>query len=336
MIITCQWFLQSLKGIFNGPRDAEIGGCVRENCANLCVTRNMPEMPEQIAQNLAHLELEARSPSIMSSIHSPPPSNMHNQQQYGPRHSSSNYGIASPAPEPALWAQRGASPRPNYVDEPSFSPFPVLKERKVNVPPTDEEKEDILEGAREAVLSSNDPEMQLAWAQDTLAFVEIAIQNERRLSKTRPPRPRTPRVEHQLRVDAVSIVDFLANQHHPKAEFLKGTWLEFGRFGHPIDKREAYRCYSRSAQAGYPRSEYRMGMQFESSNEWDKAIQHYNLGIQHGDAASNYVGPTTTLVRTRLLMRVAHGYDEAAGTMRAKTGLQPGHRYVEVLGGQRG
>ncbi|MCJ1444412.1 MAG: hypothetical protein MMC23_004914 [Stictis urceolatum] len=248
----------------------------------------MPEMPEQIAQNLAHLELEARSPSIMSSIHSPPPSNMHNQQQYGPRHSSSNYGIASPAPEPALWAQRGASPRPNYVDEPSFSPFPVLKERKVNVPPTDEEKEDILEGAREAVLSSNDPEMQLAWAQDTLAFVEIAIQNERRLSKTRPPRPRTPRVEHQLRVDAVSIVDFLANQHHPKAEFLKGTWLEFGRFGHPIDKREAYRCYSRSAQAGYPRSEYRMGMQFESSNEWDKAIQHYNLGIQHGDAASNY------------------------------------------------
>jgi hypothetical protein len=237
----------------------------------------MPEMPDQIAQNLAHLELETRPSSGLSGLQSPGPLNLQGSQ----------YGGSGP---PSV--HRGSTPQPNFVDEPSFSPFPVVRDRQLNVPPTDEEKESILDGARDAVLASNDPEMQLAWAQDTLAFVEIAIQNERRLSKTRPPRSRTPGAEHRLRVDAVSIVDFLAQQHHPKAEFLKGTWLEFGRFGHPIDKREAYRCYSRSAAAGYPRSEYRMGMQFESSNEYDKAIQHYNLGIQQGDAASNYVSHT--------------------------------------------
>ena len=180
------------------------------------------------------------------------------------------------------------------IEQPSFSPFPPLRNRPANVPPSDEEKEGILENARTPVLTSDDPEMQLSWAQDTLAWVEIASQNDARISENQSARTQTPHIEHQLRVDAVSIVTFLADQNHPKAVFMKGMWLEFGKFGLRMDKKEAFRCYQRSTQRGYARAEYRMGMQFESSNELDKAIKHYNLGVQAGDSASHYVSSPFT------------------------------------------
>ena len=157
------------------------------------------------------------------------------------------------------------------------------------MPPSDEHKEEKKESARIPVLNSDDPEMQLSWAQDTLVYVEIAAQNELRISKNQAARTRTPHIEHQLRVDAINVVSFLADQHHPKAEFIKGMWLEFGRFNHRVDKKEAFRCYQRAAQKGYARAEYRIGMQFESYNDPEKAIKHYTLGLQAGDSASHYV-----------------------------------------------
>ena len=174
-------------------------------------------------------------------------------------------------------------------EQPTFSPFPPLRNRPANVPPSDEEKEGILESARTPVLNSDDPEMQLSWAQDTLVYVEIAAQNESRISENQEARTRTPHIEHQLRVDAISVVSFLADQHHPKAEFLRGMWMEFGKFNFRVDKKEAFRCYQRAAQKGYARAEYRIGMQFESYNDPEKAIKHYTLGLQAGDSASHYV-----------------------------------------------
>ena len=174
-------------------------------------------------------------------------------------------------------------------EQPTFSPFPPLRNRPANVPPSDEEKEEIIESARVPVLNSDDPEMQLSWAQDTLVYVEIAAQNEARISKNQAARSRTPHIEHQLRVDAINVVSFLADQHHPKADFIKGMWLEFGKFNHRVDKKEAFRCYQRAAQKGYARAEYRIGMQFESYNDPEKAIKHYTLGLQAGDSASHYV-----------------------------------------------
>ena len=184
------------------------------------------------------------------------------------------------------------SQRKHAVDaneQPTFSPFPPLHNRPANVPPSDEEKEETLESARIPVLNSDDPEMQLSWAQDTLVYVEVAAQNEARVSGYQETRARTPHIEHQLRVDAINVVSFLADQHHPKAEFIKGMWLEFGKFNFRIDKKEAFRCYQRAAQKGYARAEYRIGMQFESYNDPEKAIQHYTLGLQAGDSASHYV-----------------------------------------------
>ncbi|KAK5254722.1 hypothetical protein LTR16_004786, partial [Cryomyces antarcticus] len=108
------------------------------------------------------------------------------------------------------------------TEEPNFSPFPKLHNPQPNVPPTDEQNESTLEHARIPVLNSNDPDMQLAWAQDALIHVDAAIMHEERISQNQPARPVTPQVEHQLRVDAMNVVTFLADQHHPKAEFMRG------------------------------------------------------------------------------------------------------------------
>jgi TPR repeat protein len=286
----------------------------------------MPEVPEQIQENLAHLELEANSPKMEPEPLQPTQSKGYhdpqaaNSTKFPPRGASlaaeqynghSGYGEHEHAPAAAPtdpytaqgdamqareqdpYQYRGAASRDyDELDQPSFSPFPKLHNPPPNVPPSDEEKEAILESARLPVLNSNDPETQLAWAQDALAYVEVAMQHERRITENDPdqqPRSQTPRVEHQLRVDAINVVTFLADQGHPKAEFMRGMWLEFAKFGFRMDKKEAFRSYVRAAEKRYARAEYRIGMQYENSNEPMKAIRHYNQGAAQGDSASNYV-----------------------------------------------
>ncbi|KAJ5124669.1 Chitin synthase activator (Chs3) [Penicillium bovifimosum] len=244
----------------------------------------MPEVPENMQDNIAQLEHRAHDPRRGQQ---PPAQYQRAQVQYPERTSSAAQGPPqhSQFHDPSSYAQSATY---DSMDHPNFSPFPVLRNPPPNVPPTDEQREANLERARMAVLSTTDPEMQLAWAMDALAFVEVAAQNEARLCLTQPPRPQTPQVERQLRIDAMNIVNFLAEQRHPKAEFIKGMWLEFGKFGCPVDRKEAFRSYSRSAEKGYARAEYRIGMQFESSGEPEKAIKHYERGVARADSASYY------------------------------------------------
>lgn len=175
------------------------------------------------------------------------------------------------------------------MDAPSFSPFPKVKGE--NIPPSDEEKEQILWQARNLVLHSNNVSMQVTWARDALIWVEVAQEAQarewRREGKGRE-RPPTPRTEHELRVDAVNILDYLAQQDHPEATFMKGKWLEFGKFGFRENKREAYSLYKKAAENGFGRAEYRVGMLYENTNDIANAIKHYTLGVQLGDSASNY------------------------------------------------
>ncbi|KAF2751633.1 chitin synthase regulator 3 [Sporormia fimetaria CBS 119925] len=270
--------------------------------------RIMPEVPENMQDNINHMELEANPPRGPTS-----PMHAHNpaDQHFPPR--STSYQSEQPAND-ANWPQRHQSISSTFkqpptvqphsiqheqashdynqfgasADIPNFSIFPKLQSRPPNVPPSDDEKEAVLENARLPVLNSNDPEMQLAWAQDALIYVEAAQLCEQRLSELHPARPVTPQVEHQLRVDAMNVVGFLADQHHPKAEFMRGMWLEFGKFGLRADKKEAFRCYDRAAKKGYARAEYRMGMLYEQANDPIKALQHYTRGSEAGDSASNY------------------------------------------------
>jgi TPR repeat protein len=174
---------------------------------------------------------------------------------------------------------------------PSFSPFPRVTGE--NIPPSDEEKEEILYQAREHVLHSNNVSMQIAWARDALMWVEVAGEAQARdwsrENKARGgERPPTPKVAHELRVDAVNIVDYLAGQNHPEATFMKAKWQEFGKFGYRENKRDAYLGYKKAADMGWGRAEYRMGMLYENSNDTDKAIQHYNQGVGMQDSAANY------------------------------------------------
>jgi TPR repeat protein len=271
----------------------------------------MPEVPENMQENITHMELEANgprgamSPTAQNYNHAgqnfPPRTTSNYQQELTPNDAHGQWparhqSISSTFRQPPTVQPQPMQPQVSHdynqfgssADIPNFSIFPKLPNRPTNVPPSDDEKEAVLENARLPVLNSNDPEMQLAWAQDALAYVDAAMLHEQRLAETQPARPVTPQVEHQLRVDAMNVVGFLADQHHPKAEFMRGMWLEFGKFGLRADKKEAFRCYTRAAQKGYARAEYRMGMQFEQSNDPIKALQHYKRGSEAGDSASNY------------------------------------------------
>ena len=166
---------------------------------------------------------------------------------------------------------------------PSFSPFPKVKGD--NIPPSDEEKEEILWNARKHVLSSQNVSVQITWARDVLNWAEITMEAAAREER---PRPSTPRREHELRVDALNIITYLSGQDHPQALYIRAKWLEFGKFGNRVDKREAYSGYKRAAELGYGRAEYRMGMLFEQSSDISKAKEHYYRGMSLRDSAALY------------------------------------------------
>lgn len=171
------------------------------------------------------------------------------------------------------------------LDGPSFSPFP--KVTGDNVPPGDEAKEEILWSARKHVLHSQNVSMQISWARDVLNWAEISIDAAARDASGKP-RPQTPRAEHELRLDAINIINYLADQDHPDALYMRAKWLEFGKFGNRVDKREAYNGYKRAAGLGSARSEYRIGMLYEQSNDISKAKEHYYKGMSLKDSAALY------------------------------------------------
>ena len=237
-------------------------------------------MPDQIQDGIRTMELGSGGQSVAS-----PRTDSSSSSLYGSGRSQQTFDSRNAKPTNQQSAQ---------YDGPNFSGFPKLLNRTPNVPPSDEDKERTLESARVPVLTSTDVEMQLQWAQDTLSYVDVAAEFAQRLVFTQGPRPGTPRIEHQLRVDAVNVVSFMADQQHPKAQFMRGIWLEFGKFGCREDKAEAFRCYRTAAEKGYYRAEYRMGMQYESTNDPGKAIHHYQTGAAASDSASCYVSQSDT------------------------------------------
>ncbi|AEO60262.1 hypothetical protein MYCTH_2309360 [Thermothelomyces thermophilus ATCC 42464] len=229
--------------------------------------RVMPEIPQNVQDGIQRLELEARETEP----------NRDDKATDQTEEAESFKPFQTSAADPAA------------MDAPSFSPFP--KVHGENIPPSDEEKETILWQARNHVLHSNNVSMQVTWARDVLIWVEIAQDAAAREWKREgkgKERPATPKTEHELRVDAINIIEYLAQQEHPEATFMKGKWLEFGKFGFRENKREAYTLYKKAAENGYGRAEYRMGMLYENSNDIPNAIKHYTLGVNLGDSASNY------------------------------------------------
>lgn len=279
----------------------------------------MPEVPENMQEGLQRMELEAHSvepknttaSSETQSRHGREPSlsnvlntkvggygSQYNQNaakpniDYSPASvttfSSSVYNALPEADGPKAERSRDKS------GVPSFSPFPVVKGE--HIPPGDDEKEAVLAESRQFVLHSNDPNMQICWARDVLMYVEIAAEAATREAdaarttseRTSSERPATPKIEHELRVDAINIVTYLADQGHPEAVFIRSKWWEFGKFGKRQDKKEAYTGYAMAAQQGWSRADYRIGMLYENSNDTENAMKHYRLGQAADDSAASY------------------------------------------------
>jgi TPR repeat protein len=262
----------------------------------------MPEVPQNMQNDLQRLEREAsggqRTGSIPN-VHSANVAGFSSQYTSQQQQQSDEAYKALPA-APAVPSSSG-------LDMPSFSPFP--KVTGDNIPPSDEEKGRILYQAREHVLHGNNVSMQLSWARDALMWVEVAAEARIRDAETRrEQRPQeATKIESELRKDAMNIVKFLADQHHPEATFMKAKWLEFGKFDQPLDKDAAFRLYKESARLGWARADYRMGMLYENSiaphertlkdrrklsqdtlEKERAATEHYNEGMKKKDSAAQY------------------------------------------------
>lgn len=245
--------------------------------------RVTPQVPQNMQEDLQRMELEASGPELHSE------SAQASQLRREP--SLSGYTTGREDDPPNITAYDQPSTRSearadamSSRDAPNFSPFPKIQ-KSDNVPPADDEKEEILWNAREHVLHSHNVSMQITWARDVLNWAEVATEAA---ARERPPRPSTPRIEHELREDATRIISYLAEQEHPQALYIRSKWLEFGKFGNRVDKREAYNGYKKAAELGHARSEYRIGMLFEQSNDMTKAKEHYYKGLAQGDSAAMY------------------------------------------------
>lgn len=299
--------------------------------------RIMPEVPENMQQGLQRMELEAREvrhsnsttpngagsrtrhhrePSLSNVINTQP-GNYGQQYQPG-KPKATDY---SPASNFSPFQEHDTNTRfekslQDMNDFPSFSHFPRVAGE--HIPPSDEEKETVLANSRQHVLHSNDPDMQICWARDVLSFVEIAAEAALReveaarggSDRELPTRPVTPKIEHELRVDAINIITYLADQDHPEALFIRSKWLEFGKFGRRQDKKEAYSGYMRAAQQGWGRADYRIGMLYENSNDMEKAMRHYQSGLANKDSAAAYrLGMINLLGQRGMPKDLARGLD---------------------------
>ena len=137
-------------------------------------------------------------------------------------------------------------------------------------------------------LDLRDEEASLAWAEKAIQWAELARQQHQRSQEEGNLSTPLPDALILIETDACNIVNFQVLRHVPKAVLLKGLNFEFGKFGHPIDKYLAGVYYRFAADEGYARGEYRCGMEYESSNNFPKAIQYYQVGVQQKDSASLY------------------------------------------------
>ena len=209
----------------------------------------MPEVPQNIQEDIQRLELEARD----------------TERSRPGATDSAAMNAASPSPFPKV---EGKNIPPSH--EQQWKNLSGDRERVLNSPHAHEQ----VEWARKVLL----------WAEIT----QDARAREWKQGWDATDRPATPQEERELREHAVRIIQYLADQEHPEATFTKGKWLEFGKFGLKENKPGAYALYKIARKGGFKRAEYRMGMLYENSNDIPNAIRHYTAGVTMEDSASRY------------------------------------------------
>lgn len=157
--------------------------------------------------------------------------------------------------------------------EESWAQHPIVRWRESENP----------EEARPKVLIGKDVEIQLAWANDTLSWFEISSYNNvLAVEESRLISSLIPQLEQEIKLDAINMVTFLAEQqHHPRAEVMRGLWHEFGKFGYTVNKKEAFSAYKRAAKAGYSRAEFTMRYQMIGTKLLNIIVKELRCTIRH-------------------------------------------------------
>jgi len=151
------------------------------------------------------------------------------------------------------------------------------------------------------------PDHRLQWASQALDYVEVVTAHA-----TRAYPSYSPASSHaSLQAEATAIVEHFVKQGTPRALYCKATWFEFGKFGHTQDRKAAFQLYKSAAQNGFPRAEYRLGVQYEKADDMRRAIQIYKRAAAKNDCAANY-----RLGMITILGQHGHKQDFAKGVSR--------------------
>ncbi|KAF5249275.1 hypothetical protein FANTH_5356 [Fusarium anthophilum] len=165
--------------------------------------------------------------------------------------------------------ERDMGPSQDPEEWPNSTPFPKVEAG--NVPPTDDEKEDILKRAGDNLSDSDSPAVQLAWACDVLTSKEAS------------------KNEEQLTSKALAIIRLFSLKEHPEALYRQGKLFEYGHLGHPIQLDQAMKLYHRSTELGHARSCYHLGSIYNRQPEgFEMARPYYEKAEGMGDSAASY------------------------------------------------
>ncbi|KAJ1322996.1 enhanced entry protein LpnE [Microdochium nivale] len=143
-------------------------------------------------------------------------------------------------------------------------------------------------------------EKQFEWAEIMLGHIQVLTEapapDVEARSMVQDAMLFSPESLHDLRVQAVKVVEALAKQGHPRAMYIQSKGLDFGWFGYDLDKAEAFARYQRVAEHNFARAYYRIGEQIMNAEpagplEHLDADNYFEMGRELGDAAcSNRLG----------------------------------------------
>jgi TPR repeat protein len=180
-------------------------------------------------------------------------------------------------------------PSYEYYENLLFSALPKIDPPQLDVPPNSVEKARQLIDARDAVLSSDELDRQVTWAEEVLDMLTTSdINRARTIGETEFKSSELPQLELKLLAEAVDVVEAGIQQKHPQALFLMGVLHEFGNFEYEKDVKIAIQYYEEAAKNGFARAEYRIGYHLEQSGNLATALHHYHRGEQAGDSGAIY------------------------------------------------
>ena len=179
-----------------------------------------------------------------------------------------------------------ASSLPEAIME-SDEIWPPITYFHAALPPTAKDREDSLESRIAGVLQTQDANVQLQWAEDSLQFVYSDAQERKRMAQTQTQTQtqaasplRSPTAVNRMHIEAKRIIDILVHTGNPKAMFLKARWLE-------TDPQLALQGFLNALARGYMRAAYYVGNIYEQTRRDQKtAYGYFKQGSDAGDCAS--------------------------------------------------